>query len=71
MSLGRLVAHVASIGVNTRPDILANLTKESEWLEQQTDQFKYIADQFEIKFCYETLPMRVLGRSNLVSLADR
>ncbi|CAM1509404.1 Fc.00g031430.m01.CDS01 [Cosmosporella sp. VM-42] len=64
IALGRIIASVASIGYYTNTDLLDHLEKESEWLEQLTDRFRYVADQFEIKFCYETFPLP--GMSKLV-----
>lgn len=66
MRLASLAANVAAPLFQTNPDILDHLAKDTEWMEQQLDQFKCIADRFDTKFFYETLPLRTLGFSNLV-----
>jgi hypothetical protein len=60
--IGKLVANIATIALHTNTALLDHLVKKSEWLKQQLDQYKFLADQFDTKFCYETIPMPILGR---------
>ena len=66
VSMGKLLANIASVAIETNTDILEHLKKDSEHLEQQLDQYRFIADHFDTKFCYETLKTRKFGFSEMV-----
>lgn len=67
VSMGKLLANMASIAVQTNKGLLEHLEKNSEYLEQQSDQYRFIADQFDTKFCYETIKTTKFGFSGMVS----
>lgn len=68
VSFGKLVAHIASIVLDTNTPIFNHLKKDSESLEQQLDQYTLIADQFDTKFFYETVKTTRFGVSLMVIL---
>lgn len=67
VSLGKLVANIASIVLETNKALLDHLDKNSESLEQQLNQYTFIADRFDTKFCYETVKTTKYGVSMMVS----
>jgi hypothetical protein len=66
VSLGKLVASIASIVLQTNKGLLDHLEKNSQLLEQQLDQYAFIANQFDTKFCYETVKTTKYGVSMMV-----
>lgn len=60
--------NVASIFVRADDKILKHLEQDSEWLQQQLDQYGPISNDFVTKFAYETYPTTIaLGTAILVS----
>ena len=68
VSLGKLVANIASIVLETNTPLLDHLKKDTESLEQQLDHYALIADQFATKFFYETVKTTRFGVSLMVVL---
>ena len=68
VSFGKLVANIASIVLDTNAPILDHLKKDNESLEQQSDHYTLIADQFDTKFFYETVKTTRFGVSLMVVL---
>lgn len=65
---GQLMINVASIFVRADDKILKHLEQNSEWLQQQLDQYGPISNDFVTKFAYETYPTTLaLGTTILVS----
>jgi hypothetical protein len=60
------VASIASIVLQTNKGLLDHLEKNSQLLEQQLDQYTFIANQFDTKFCYETIKTTKYGVSMMV-----
>ena len=67
--LGELMLNVASIFMTTDDTILKHLERDSEWLQQQLDQYAPISRDFVTKFAYEMFPTpTALGRTIWVSI---
>lgn len=57
-SLGQTLANIASIFGQTDDRLLKHLTLNSEFLQQQLDQYKNISSEYRTLFVYETLQIR-------------
>lgn len=67
--LGVLVANIASIFMSTKTAIVKDLCKDSTWLLDQQTAFLNIAEDFEMKYFYETYETPLfLGKTKLVRL---
>jgi hypothetical protein len=66
VEFGQLVQTIASVAIQTNKGLLDHLKKGSEFLEKSLDEYRFIADKFDTKFCYETVPMRIFGISKMV-----
>lgn len=66
MALAHAIHSVASLVMQTNKSILGHLKKECESIEANSDAYRYIADKFDTKFLYETIPLRKLGFSGMV-----
>ncbi|KAI2623161.1 hypothetical protein GGR54DRAFT_629751 [Hypoxylon sp. NC1633] len=65
--LGRSLMNIASIFVATNDRILQHLGRDSEWLQQQLDQYAPIGGEFVTKFAYEIFETpTLLGHKILV-----
>lgn len=65
--LAELLLKVASIFVKADHKILKHLEPDSEWLQQQLDQYGPISGDFVTKFAYETYRTRIpVGKSIMV-----
>ncbi|KAI1635977.1 hypothetical protein F4809DRAFT_650828 [Biscogniauxia mediterranea] len=51
--LGRVLANVASLFIEADDRILKHLERDSEWLQQQSEQYAPISGDFTTKFAYE------------------
>ena len=58
VSLAALVVNIWSI-FNVNSSVLRNVERNSEWLQQQCDQYLLISGDFETICSCETLPMQV------------
>lgn len=66
VEFGQLIQNIASVAIQTNKGLLDHLEKDSAFLEQLQDEYKFIAHNFDTKFCYETVPMRIFGISKMV-----
>lgn len=57
---------IASIFMHTTPTLLQNLERDSEYLQQQLQQFLPISNDFVTKFAYETYPTPIFGGRSLL-----
>lgn len=65
--LAELMLKVASIFVKADNRILKHLEQDSEWLQQQHNQYGPISGDFVTKFAYETYPTQIaVGKSIMV-----
>jgi len=56
VDLGKRLAHIASIFVNTNQRLLDILKRDSEILQQQIARYNSISSHFDTKFAFETKP---------------
>jgi len=69
VSWGEILVSVASIFTKTNQNLLQHLKRDSEWLQQQLQQYTAISNEFVTKFAYETYKTPIaLGKSILVRL---
>jgi hypothetical protein len=69
IALGERLVAIASIFVQTNNRLLQHLKRDSEWLQQQLNQYLGISDEFVTTFAYETLPTAIaLGKSIVVRI---
>lgn len=66
VSWGKLALNLASIVINTNPDYLAVLERNSHWLEQQQVQYNSISSRFDTKFFYEIYETQLPGGGKLL-----
>ncbi|KAI1124664.1 Alpha/Beta hydrolase protein [Nemania abortiva] len=67
MSLGRLLANIASIFTPVDDRIPQHLERDSEWLQQQLNQYNPVSNKFATRFAYERYETTVLlGYKTLV-----
>ncbi|KAH0557139.1 hypothetical protein GP486_005073 [Trichoglossum hirsutum] len=64
---GTLLLNISSVFTKTNAAIIKHLKTNSEWLQQQLDQFTAISSDFKIKYCYEAFetPL-ILGKSAMI-----
>jgi hypothetical protein len=68
--LGELVLRIASIFIRTDNKARRQIDQDSEWLQQQLQQYAPISQSFVIKFGYETMPTTSIafGKKVMVSV---
>ncbi|KAH0541264.1 hypothetical protein FGG08_004269 [Glutinoglossum americanum] len=64
---GKILLYIASIFAQTNKSLLRHLEKDSEWSQQQSQQYAAISNDFVTRFAYETYPTPTpLGKSVVV-----
>lgn len=61
VGLGKLVANVASVVMQTNSEYLNKLEQNSEWLHDRQKNYQGISNDFDTIFFYETLQTPILG----------
>jgi hypothetical protein len=56
VQLGELVLRIASMFIPTDNKALRHIDQDSEWLQQQLQQYAPISQSIVTKFAYETMP---------------
>lgn len=71
VSAATILNDIASIRGNTNNNLLKHLEAHSEFVQEQNESFKSIAQDFELVFAYEGLPTPVIGKAvaKVVSVA--
>jgi len=65
---GKILANIASIFIETNTNLLKHLERDSDWLQQQLQQYAAISNEFVTKFAYECYPTHIaLAKSIVVS----
>jgi hypothetical protein len=66
--LGELLVNIGSIAIPTQSHLLTHLDRDSEWLQQQLDQYGPISGDFVTKFAFEEYKTPIIGgQSKMVS----
>jgi hypothetical protein len=63
---GERLVTIASIYVQKNEILLQHLQRDSEWLQQQLNQYLGISDEFVTRFAYETLPTAIALRKSII-----
>jgi hypothetical protein len=72
VQLGELVRRIASVFMATDNKLVKHIERDSEWLQQQLQQYAPISQEFVTKFAYETFPTPTIafGKKIMVCILD-
>jgi hypothetical protein len=65
VTLGKIISNIVSLGLQTNRQLFDHLAKDSEWLEEQLDDYTNVSSEIETIFCYETIKTSVVGGIDL------
>ena len=71
VSLAQFLGRIASIYYYTNDNILGVLEEHSTWLAEQTERFKSISTDFEIRFCFESRETYIKAGKKLLVCTNR